>query len=179
MLLFCRFFGGSMHEIDVLDRLGDVCALLDKMLVKFEVHRHDDSEFSYLKDSEVCVKIPNPRVERAIYIDFQDEISLFFGKEWHEHYSPDEYDYNEFRDTLSGFLKNELCSAAVFIGDERRWGGSMTSSKKEVAEYSAEEIMAFHEDVEEYRKSLEKKGAEIRFLFWDPSYDKIAVFEKR
>ena len=167
-------------EFEPLDKLGDVCELLDKLGVAYEVHRHDEGEFSYLKDDEVSVMIPNPYTDRTMFIDFQDEISLFFGKEWHEHYFLTEYYFKEFLETMSGFLKNELCSAAVFIGEERRWGGSMMSTKAELAEKSAEEIFAssYPEEAGEYRRSWTEKGAEIHFLFWDPSYDNIVIIEK-
>ena len=169
-------------EFDPLDKLDEVCELLDGLSVKYEVHWHDDGEFSYLNDDEAAIKIPNPYTVRTMFIDFQDEISLFFGEEWHEHYFLCEHFYKEFLETLSGFLKNELCSAAVFIGDERRWGGSMMSTKAEVGEKSAEEVFAGPfpdpKEVEEYRNSWSEKGAEVHFLFWDPRYDKIVTVEK-
>lgn len=179
-------FSGRVEKVDdefePLDKLEDVCALLDELSVKYEVHRDDEGGFSYLKDDEASIKIPNPYTDRTMFIDFQDEISLFFGAEWHEHYFLCERYYNELCETLFGLLKCELCSAAVFIGEERRWGGSMMSTKTEVAERSAEEIFAGPYpdpgETKEYRKAWSEKGAEVHFLFWDPSYDKIVVIEK-
>ena len=167
-------------EFEPLEKFDEVRVLLDELGVMYEVHRHDEGEFSYLKDDEVSVMIPNPYTDRTMFIDFQDEISLFFGKEWHEHYFLTEYYFKEFLETLSGFLKNELCSAAVFIGEERRWGGSMMSTRAELAEKSAEEIFAasYPEEAGEYRRSWTEKGAEIHFLFWDTSYDNIIIIEK-
>lgn len=94
---------------------AEVCAFLDNLGVRYEFHRRDDGEFKYLKESEVSVKIPNPYAERTMFVDFQNEISLFFGEEWHEHYYPNDDDINEFYDTLKGILENVYCSAAVFI----------------------------------------------------------------
>lgn len=165
-------------EFEPLDKLDEVCALLVELGMTYEVHRHDEGEFSYLKDDEASIKIPNPHTDRTMFIDFQDEISLFFGQEWHEHYFLTEYYFKEFLETLSGFLKNELCSAAVFIGEERRWGGSMMSTRTEVAEKSAEEIFAapYTGEAEEYRRSWTEKGAEIHFLFWDHKNDQIITY---
>lgn len=169
-------------EFDALDKLNEVCRLLDGLSVNYEIHRHDEGEFSYLKDDEASIKISNPYTDRTMFIDFQDEISLFFGKEWHEHYFLTEYYLKELLETLSGFLKNELCSAAVFTGEDRRWGGSMMSTRADVAEKSAEDIFAGpysdHGEVEEYRKAWSEKGAEVHFLFWDPRFDKIVIIEK-
>lgn len=168
-------------EFKALDKLDTVCDLLDELSVKYEIHRHDDGEFSYLADDEAAIKIPNPYADRAIFIDFQDEISMFFGEEWHEHYFLLNDHFDELLETLEGLLKNELCSAAVFIGTDKRWGGSRLSSKIEVFKMTAEEIFSepcpLPGEAEELRKSWEKKGAEVHFLFWDTGYDKITTIE--
>lgn len=171
------------NEFEPLDKLGAVTDLLDELAVEYDVHRHDEGEFSYLKADEVSIKIPNPFTDRTMFIDFQDEISLFFGEEWHEHYYPCNDYFGEFLETLAGLLKNELCSAAVFIGDDKRWGGSVLSSRVEVSQKTPEEI--FCEpcpepgEVEEMKSSWAEKGAEVHFMFWDPTYDKRVIFEKR
>lgn len=171
------------EEFETIEKLGAVQDLLDELSVKYEVHRHDEGEFSYLKDDEVSIKIQNPFTDRTVFIDFQDEISLFFGEEWHEHYYPYNDYFDEFLETLAGLLKNELCSAAVFVGDNRHWCGSRLSSMVEISEKSAEEVFSepcpMSGEAEELRHSWEEKGAEVHFLFWDPAYDKIVVYEKR
>lgn len=171
------------EEFEPIEKLGTVQDLLDGLSVKYEVHRHDEGEFSYLNDDEVSIKIQNPFTDRTVFIDFQDEISLYFGMEWHEHYYPNSDCFDEFLETLAGLLKNGLCSAAVFVGDDRHWCCSTLSSKVEISEKSAEEV--FSEpcprpgEAEELRHSWEEKGAEVHFLFWDPAYDKIVIYEKR
>lgn len=171
----------EFDEFESWDKLDEIRLTLDKLNVKYEVHRHDESEFNYLKDNEICVKIPNPYSERTMFIDLQDEISLFFGVEWHAHYYLTEEDYREFCETLSGFMKNELCSAAVFIGEDLRWGCSMLANRKSVIEKSAEEIFADDEpeDAREFRQSWEEKGAEVHFRFWNPADDKTVVIERK
>lgn len=169
-----------MEEFDSVDRLDEIRGILDGLNVKYEVHRHDEEEFKYLEENDICVKIPNPYSESTIFIDLQDEISLFFGPEWHEHYYPNEEFFAEFCDTLAGILKNEYCSAAIFIGEELRWGGSMLSDRKSVNENSAEMIFADGDsaDAKEFRQSWEEKGAEARFRFWNPEDDKTVVIER-
>ena len=171
------------NEFEPLEKTGDVCDLLDELAVKYEIRHHDEGEFSYLKEDEVSIKIQNPFTERTMFIDFQDEISLFFGEEWHAHYFPNDVYFSELLETLAGLLKSELCSAAVFIGDDGRWGGSMLSSRVEISRKSAEEIFCepcpMPGEAEELKRSWEEKGAEVHFLFWDPTYDKRVIFEKR
>lgn len=170
-------------EFKALDKLDDVRNVLDALAVTYEIHSRDEGEFSYLKADEVSIKILDPFADRTIFIDFQDEISLFFGEEWHEHYFLLNDHFDELLETLAGLLKNELCSAAVFIGDERRWACSRLASRSEISKKSAEEIFCepcpMPGEVEELRSSWEEKGAEVHFLFWDPAYDKIIVYEKR
>lgn len=172
------------YEFESWDKLDEICGILDEIGVKYEVHRHDEGEFKYLNDDEICVKIPNPYTDdmnRTVFIDLQDEISLYFGAEWHAHYYLTEEDYREFCETLSGFMKNELCSAAVFFEDDLRWGCSMLADRKSVIEKSAEEIFADDEpeDAREFRQSWEEKGAEVRFRFWNPANDKTVVIERK
>lgn len=169
-----------MDEFDSLDKLDEIRAILDELNVKYEVHRHDEEEFKCLKENDICVKVPNSYSDRTIFIDLQDEISLFFGSEWHDHYYLTEEDFEIFCDTLTGILKNEYCSAAVFIGEDLHWGGSMLADRQSVSENSAEMIFAEDdfEDAKEFRKSWEEKGAEVRFRFWNPKDDKTVVFER-
>lgn len=169
-----------MDEFESLDKLDEIRAILDGLNVKYEVHRHDEEEFKYLEENDICVKVPNPYSDRTMFIDLQDEISLFFGPEWHAHYYLTQEDFEEFCDTLAEILKNECCSAAVFIGEDLRWGGSMLADRKSVVENSAEMVLAEGDstDAEEFRKSWEEKGAEVRFRFWNPKDDKTVVFER-
>lgn len=171
----------KFDEFESWDKLDEIRAILDEIGVKYEVHRHGEEEFKYLEENDICVKVPNPYSDRTMFIDLQDEISLFFGPEWHEHYYLTGEDFEDFSDTLVGILKNEYCSAAVFIGEDLRWGGSMLSDRKSVAEKSAEMILAWGNsaDAKKLRKSWEEKGAEVRFRFWNPKDDKTVVFERK
>lgn len=171
----------EFDEFESWDKLDEICEILDRLNVKYEVHRHDEEEFKYLEENDICVKVPNPYSDRTIFIDLQDEISLFFGPEWHEHYYLTEESFGEFCDTLAGILKNECCSAAVFLGEELRWGGSMLADGQLVCENSAEMILADGDpaDAKEFRESWEEKGAEVRFRFWNPKDDKTVVIERK
>ena len=171
----------KFDEFEAWDKLDEIRGLLDGMNIKYEVHRHDDEEFNYLKDNEICIKIPNPYSDRTMFIDLQDEISLFFGPEWHEHYYLTQEYFGEFRDTFIGILKNEYCSAAVFIGEDLHWGGSMLADRKSVIEKSAEVVFADDtpSDANDFKQSWEEKGAEVRFRFWNPKDDKTVVFERK
>lgn len=166
-----------MEEFDALGKLDEICGLLDELNCKYEIHERDGGEFSYLEDGDVCVKIPNPYADRPMFIDIQQEISLYFA-DWHAHYTACENDCAEFCETLRGFLENELCSAAYFLGDKREWGGSTTAFRADVLQKPPEECFGMPVMARVYGERWEKNGAEVRFLFWDASYDKIVVIEK-
>lgn len=171
----------GMDEFESWDKIDEIRLILDELNIKYETHFYDDEEFDYLNDNEICVKIPNPYSDRTMFIDLQDEISLFFGPEWHEHYYLTEEYFEKFRDVFTGILKNEYCSAAVFIGEDLRWHGSMIADRKSVAEKSAEKIFAecFQDSAKTFRRSWEEKGAEIHFRFWNPIDDKMVVIERK
>lgn len=171
-----------MDEFKSLDKLDEIRGILDEIGAKYEVHSHDDGEFSYLVDDEICIKIPNPYSERTMFIDLQDEISLFFGPEWHEHYYLTEEYFEDFRDTLTSILKNECCSHALFYGDDLQWGGSGLAVKgneiKELSGYYC--INTMSNEISEYKKEWADNDmySELRFMFWNPIDDKTVVFEK-
>lgn len=167
------------EEFQSVDKLDEVCALLDELAVKYEDHYNDDNEFSYLADGEVSIKIPDSFIERTMFIDFQGEISLYFA-DWHAHYCLDETYYAEFRETLTAILKNDLCSAAYFYGEELKWGGSTLALRADVENKPPDEAFAGNRIMAQvYREKWENDGAEVRFLFWNPKYDKIIAIEKR
>ncbi len=55
-------------------------ALLDEAAVKYEIHYHDEGEYSYLGDECVCVTAINPNADRPLFIDPDDEFTVSFGR---------------------------------------------------------------------------------------------------
>lgn len=167
-----------MKEFVPVDRLDEICGLLDCLGCKYTVHRSDENEFSFLKDGEASVKIPNPYTERTMFIDFQDEISLFFGDEWHAHYSPDEEGFQELCETIKGIINNELCSVGCFREDGHQGSGCLAAKSddyKKLGEYYAEPVSRL---IEEYKEewAKEDENIEVHFLFWDTKDDRVVIF---
>ncbi|MCM1165607.1 MAG: hypothetical protein NC299_06755 [Lachnospiraceae bacterium] len=155
-----------MKEFAAENRLADILALLDGSGCKCMVHRNDEDEYSFLKDGEVSVEIPNPYVERAMFIDLQDEISLFFGDEWHGHYYPDEEGFRALCETVRGIMSNELCSVGHF--DERgHQGGGCLAAKSDDLKMSCGYIDTVSRLIEEYKAAWGK---------WDPKDDRTIIF---
>lgn len=110
--------------------MEEICGLLDELDVKYAIRRKDDNEYSYLEENELSIKLPNPYVSHAIFINLKREISLFFA-DWHAHYCYEEADFSELCETLAAILKNTVCSASVFLGEgeDRKWDGSVLAEK--------------------------------------------------
>ena len=170
------------EEFDPVDKLDEVCALLDKLTVKYEVHYHDEGEFSFLADGEVSIKVPDPYIDRIMFIDLQGEFSLYFGEEWHDHYYYDNDGFQDLCDTIKGIINNEMCSTAVFYGEDLKWGGSWLSvNGDKIREFcSGYYVSTMSNHIDEYKKDWahKKTYSELRFKFWDPQYDRTVTVKK-
>lgn len=168
-----------MESFEISEIAEDICCLLDELSVKYKIYGKDDNEFSYLEENELSIGISNPYVSHAIFINLQREISLFFA-DWHAHYCYDEADFSEFCETLAAILKNTVCSASVFLGEDRKWNGSVLAEKSNVESKPPEEAFAGNRIMAQvYREQWEKNGGEVRFVFWNPKYNKIVTIERK
>lgn len=113
-----------------------------------------------------------------MFIDLQGEISLYFA-DWHTHYYLDKTDYAEFCETLTAILKNEICVGTVYLGSELKWHGSRLVLPTDIDNKPPFELFAMGIPTKKFKRVLEKNGANVRFLFWNPDDDKIIAIEKR
>jgi len=169
-----------MKEFVPVDRLADICGLLEGLDCKYTVHRNDEDEFSFLKDGEASLKISNPYTERTMFIDFQDEISLFFGDEWHGHYSPDEESFQALCETIKGIMNNELCSVGHFRKDGHQGGGCLAAKSDDFKKLGGYYAASVSQLIDEYKDAWakDKENTEVHFLFWDPKDDRVVFFGK-
>lgn len=170
-----------MADFEISEIEKDICCLLDELGAKYKIHGKDDNEYSYLEENELSIRIPNPYVSHAIFINLQSKISLFFAN-WHAHYCYDETDYAEFCETLAAILNNTLCSASVFLGEgeECKWNCGVLAEKSDVENKPPEEAFAGNRIMAQvYSEQWEKNGATVRFVFCDPQYNKIVTIERK
>lgn len=167
-----------MEEFNALDKLGEVCGIFDGLAVEYEVHRRDEGEFSYLDEGEVSLKIPNPYTDRTMFIDFQYEISLFFGEMWHLHFNPYEDEYVIFVGMLNGILKNEQGIAELFAVEPPEWLASIIAAKDEI-NGNVTDLFFKPKGFKHCKKEVKKCGGEVRFIFWNPVDDLNIVIEKK
>ncbi len=163
------------EDFEPIEKLGEIRALLDEADVKYEVHYHDDGEYSYLEDGCVCVTVIDPSADRPLYIDLDDEFTISFGRAWHTHYDPDPEGFGALKDDLTRILKNEVGVAEFFTAGEQKWVLSSIASAEDIATGAVLKEPWI-------RKCLKNYGhyqIEVSFIFWDPGLDKTAVIEKR
>lgn len=173
------------NELGLDGALFDMLAGLDDMLEKLgaecAIHRGGDETLPDYDEDDACFVAINPHMDRnaEIYFSvFSDyEMTLCF-EDWHAHFSQSEF--SELSEILRGILTNEEGVASVFLGTERRRNGSSNVSRSDVESKPPDEAFAGTRIMAQvYKERWEKDGAEVRFLFWDPKYDKIITIEKR
>lgn len=172
----------------LFDMVAGLDDMLEKLGVECAIHRGGDEALPDYDEDDVCFVAINPHTDRnaEVYFskcsvsdsDFSDyEMTLCFA-DWHAHFSQSEF--SELSEILRGFLTNEEGVASVFLGTERRWNGSSNVSRSDVETKPPDEAFAgTHIMAQVYKERWEKDGAEVRFLFWEPKYDKIITIEKR
>lgn len=165
----------------LFDMLAGLDDMLEKLGVECAIHRGGDEALPDYDENDACFVAINPHTDRNAEIYFSDysdyEMTLCFA-DWHAHFSQSEF--SELGEILRGFLTNEEGVASVFLGTERRWNGSSNVSRSDVESKPPDEAFAGTRIMAQvYKERWEKDGAEVRFLFWDPKYDKIITIEKR
>lgn len=163
------------EEFEPAEKLGEIRVLLNELAVKYEIHYHDDGEYSYLEDGCVCVTVINQNADRPLFIDLDDEFTVSFGRAWHTHYDPDPEGFDALIEELTGLLKNEVGIAEFFTVEEQKWVLSLDAAAEDI------ETGAVMKEpwIRKILKNHKQHRVEVSFLFWDPGLDKTTVIEKR
>lgn len=64
-------------DIEIAEFAEDICCLLDDLGAKYTLHGKDNNEYSYLEENELSIRLLNPYVSHAIFINLQSELSIF------------------------------------------------------------------------------------------------------
>ncbi|MDE7229074.1 MAG: hypothetical protein K2N56_01215 [Oscillospiraceae bacterium] len=154
---------------EVNDIITEISGLLEKLGSKFDIKRENDS----------CVIIHNPHTDRNLTLeitksDVLSEMTLYFAEQ-HWHYGFDRLP--ELLETIRAIIENKIGDGEVYLSEERRhsFGGNVYRADIESKPYAEcfGSIMSGYVD-----EQCRKNGAEIRFKFWDPQYDKTVIIEK-
>lgn len=154
-------------EIEPVEKLVELCTLLADQQI--EVHKAPDAdpEYHYLGEGYVCITILNPYSDSKMFIDLEDEFTLTYGA-YHSHFFADTGEYEEMVKEMQGLLKNEICSASLYYGTDKKWLGS-TSIQKDDINKPFNEIFSFVMKKKEFKSKLRSYGGEVQYIFWNPS----------
>lgn len=163
----------------------EICALLDSLGVKYEVHRDDDPNDKFYTDSysheefgyAVYIDLQNPYSDdkrMGFEISDTDGITLTFG-----YYIRDSYEggFRVMMRDCKQILTNEVCIGSLFIGGV--WKGYRVVPRRELEDIDIYERFTFGISPKELKHLSEKYGAEIRFEFWNPKFDKTVTIERK
>ena len=164
----------NYEDITPVNKLDDLCKLLTG--IKYEIHRHDEGEYSYLDENSICITVLNPYTGKEMYIDLEEEFTITFDA-YHEHYGPDSNEYELLVQFVKQLLNNEICTASLYCGKERKWLGSTTYSRDEIQSMPIKQLFSYIYKTREFRNELTSKGGVAEFIFWDPRYNVIKVIE--
>lgn len=162
------------EDFDPIEKLDEIRALLDDLAVKYEIHYHDEGEYSYLEDGCVCVTVINQNADRPLYIDLDYEFTIAFGHAWHMHFDPDPEEFDALKGKLIRILKNEEGIVEFFSAEEQKWllGSSAATEDIETG------LVLKEPWVRNILKNYKWHQIEVFFLFWDPSLNKTRVLTR-
>lgn len=166
---------------------SEICALLDRLGVKYEVHRDDDPNdklyANYYSHEEygyaVYIDLQNPYSDdkrMGFEISDTDGITLDFDYYIRDSY----YSENGFRAIMKDceqILTNEVCIGSLCIGGVLK--DFQVISRRELENIDISKRFALDMSPKGVKRLSEKYGAEIRFEFWDPKFDKTVTIERK
>ena len=152
--------------IDPVNKLNDLLTLLNNCEV--EINDNKKEEYKYLADNHLSLKVINKENDNYMYIDLEDEFSLFFG-DWHNHFYPEEEYYQILKENIIGILKNDLCVFSIY--SQNKWKAS----------YLSEPIFNQEEATKKLSnsfKSIDKENITIKITYWDKTKNKEYLITK-
>lgn len=157
------------REINPPEKLEEIKFILKDC--DYKVYTAKDEGYNYLAEGCFCITAKSPSGVK-LYVDLEEEITLTYDA-WHGHYSPQEGEYREMLEDLTGILNNRLCAFSIFI--DGKWRGSQllqdsVKSKEEAMRYMNS---FFHK---KFISQMKQNGAEVRCVYWDDRLTNIIKF---
>ncbi len=156
-------------DINPIEKREALLSFLKELGVSPAVYHSGDANYEYLQGNDCCIAVKNPHdAERDLFVDLEDDgeftVSLHA---WHEHYAPDDEEYEALCRDVRGILENQYCPLVVFAGED--WQGStLVHDDTELAVYGGYLIAHMH--------PKENKKHKMKCIFWDPAHDREIPF---
>ena len=140
----------------------------------YQVHTNADTDYDYLDDISYCITLRNAAGDE-MFIDLEAEFTLTF-QGWHTHYFCEQQRYEELKEDIMAYLKNEM--GAVTFAINGKWFGSTTTEKPvETKELALEIVAKMYKGEREFLRKIHREGVEVHSCFWDSSLNSIIKIE--
>ena len=166
----------NYEDMAPINQMDDLCKLLTG--IEYDIHRHDEGEYRYLKEDAICITAINPYTGQKMYIDLEEEFTVSFDA-YHAHYDPDSYEYGLLVQFIKQLLNNELCVVTLYCQKDREWLGSTTCSREEAQRMPIKQLFSHVYKTREFKNKLTANGGTAEFVFWNPQDNVIKVIEAR
>lgn len=161
--------------------IKDICSKVEDLLkdlgCEFEVCRGYIEGISI--DDNVKITVKNPHIKHDMTVEIKKtdgvpEIMLIF-EALHDHFELDEFP--KLPNTVRAIIENNIGAGEIYQGEERNFFMSANVYRSDVESKPYAEC--FGSLMSGYvEKQCRKDGAEIRFKFWDPRYDRTVTVDK-
>ena len=130
----------------------------------YEVHTNADPDYDYLDDISYCITLKNAAGDE-MFIDLEGEFTLTF-QGWHTHYFCEQESYEELKEDIMAFLKNEI-GAVTFMVNGKWFGDRITHKPIETKEQALETVTDMYKSQREFLRKIHRQGVEVCSRFWD------------
>lgn len=169
--------------------IKDICSKVEKLLKKlgceFEVCWGYIKDITGSADDNVQIIVKNPHIKRNMTIDIQGYNSSI---EFNLAYFSCSFRFDAISDALDmirGFLTSEMGGSEIYLGKKHNLSQLGGVYRKDVESLPPLECL-YTGPLIHYGDAMPKQikgqclryGAEIRFIFWNPQYDRSVIIEK-
>ena len=155
----------KQEEINPILKLAEMETFLTELGCTYTIHQDStEKDYTYLRPGDICITIKNPTWEYPMYIDLEKEgeFSLSYYK-WHNHYYPEEWDFQRMQKDLQDLLQNKRCE--IILNSTKRWLYSGLSEEKLDDTCEAQKEIKLLP--REFQAELEQEEGNLELIYWD------------
>lgn len=163
-------------EINPIQKLTEIEKMLKEMNCTYTIHKdYKEKDYTYMRLGDLCVTVENQTWEYPMYVDLENdgEFTLSYYK-WHNHYYPEEWDFQRMLKDLQDVLQNKRCE--IILNSTKKWLYSGLSEERLGEGYDGkQEIQKLPE---EFQTELKQEGGKIELVYWNCKENVEILIEK-
>lgn len=165
------------EEINPICKLREIEKYLKEIDCTYSIHQDNtEKDYTYMRPGDICITIDNQTWEYPMYIDLEidGEFTLSYYK-WHNHYYPEEWDFQCMLKDLQDILHNKRCE--IILNSTKRWLYSGLSEEKLGEDYDGkQEIQKLPQ---EFQIELKQEGGNMELIYWNKKENVTKFFPKK